>query len=215
MPRTRSLAWSELKIGIITVAALALAVMLIVAVGGQGGFSWDRYTLQHEIRQRPGAQVRRGRARRRCRSGQGHRCPARRGRSAGDARHQRRTSAADHRSITRRDRVAEPPGRADHRGHPGVAGASAAGRRIHPERSERGRHRGTGRTDQGRGRTVDGAPHRRPRRQGHGRQAVHRRAGVHGIQRAAGVRRTRGRAASTAARVRSAAWRATRALIAS
>ena len=45
MPRTRSLAWSELKIGIITVAALALAIMLIVAVGGQGGFSWDRYTL--------------------------------------------------------------------------------------------------------------------------------------------------------------------------
>jgi phospholipid/cholesterol/gamma-HCH transport system substrate-binding protein len=46
MPRTRSLAWSELKIGIITVAAIALAVMLIVAVGGQGGFSWDRYELK-------------------------------------------------------------------------------------------------------------------------------------------------------------------------
>ncbi len=46
MPRTRSLAWSELKIGIITVVALALAIMLIVAVGGQGGFSWDRYTLK-------------------------------------------------------------------------------------------------------------------------------------------------------------------------
>ena len=46
MPRTRSLAWSELKIGIIAVAAIALAVMLIVAVGGQGGFAWDRYTLQ-------------------------------------------------------------------------------------------------------------------------------------------------------------------------
>src|SRR5918999_929835 len=46
MPRTRSLAWSELKIGIITVVAIGLAVMLIVAVGGQGGFSWDRYTLK-------------------------------------------------------------------------------------------------------------------------------------------------------------------------
>ena len=46
MPRTRSLAWSELKIGIITVVALALAIMLIVAVGGQGGFTWDRYTLK-------------------------------------------------------------------------------------------------------------------------------------------------------------------------
>ena len=46
MPRTRSLAWSELKIGIIAVIAIALAVMLIVAVGGQGGFSWNRYELK-------------------------------------------------------------------------------------------------------------------------------------------------------------------------
>ena len=46
MPRTRSLAWSELKIGIIAVAAMALAVLLIVAVGGQGGFSWDQYELK-------------------------------------------------------------------------------------------------------------------------------------------------------------------------
>ena len=46
MPRTRSLAWSELKIGIIAVVAIALAVMLIVAVGGQGGFSWNRYELK-------------------------------------------------------------------------------------------------------------------------------------------------------------------------
>ena len=46
MPRTRSLAWSELKIGIIAVAAIALAVMLILAVGGQGGFSWEQYELR-------------------------------------------------------------------------------------------------------------------------------------------------------------------------
>lgn len=46
MPRTRSLAWSELKIGIVAVASIALAVMLIVAVGGQGGFSWQQYTLK-------------------------------------------------------------------------------------------------------------------------------------------------------------------------
>ena len=45
MPRTRSLAWSELKIGIVAVAAMALAVMLIIAVGGQGGFSWQQYRL--------------------------------------------------------------------------------------------------------------------------------------------------------------------------
>ena len=46
MPRTRSLAWSELKIGILGVAAIALASMLILAVGGQGGFPWQRYELK-------------------------------------------------------------------------------------------------------------------------------------------------------------------------
>jgi len=45
MPRTRSLAWSELKIGIVAVVALALAVMIILAVGGAAGFSWQRYHL--------------------------------------------------------------------------------------------------------------------------------------------------------------------------
>ncbi|HXG54730.1 MAG TPA: MlaD family protein [Vicinamibacterales bacterium] len=46
MPRTRSLAWSQLKIGVIAIAAVVLAVMLILAVGGQGGFPWDRYELK-------------------------------------------------------------------------------------------------------------------------------------------------------------------------
>ena len=46
MARTHSLAWSQLKIGILGVAALALAAMLIVAVGGQGGFAWERYALK-------------------------------------------------------------------------------------------------------------------------------------------------------------------------
>jgi phospholipid/cholesterol/gamma-HCH transport system substrate-binding protein len=46
MPRTRSLAWSELKIGILAVAALVLAAMIVLAVGGQGGFSWQRYELK-------------------------------------------------------------------------------------------------------------------------------------------------------------------------
>jgi phospholipid/cholesterol/gamma-HCH transport system substrate-binding protein len=45
MPRTRSLAWSELKIGIVAVVAIAMAVMFVIAVGGQGGFSWEQYTL--------------------------------------------------------------------------------------------------------------------------------------------------------------------------
>lgn len=46
MPRTRSLAWSELKIGVLAVSALLLAAMLILAVGGQGGFAWERYELK-------------------------------------------------------------------------------------------------------------------------------------------------------------------------
>jgi phospholipid/cholesterol/gamma-HCH transport system substrate-binding protein len=46
MPRTRSLAWSELKIGILAVVALGLAAVLIVAVGGETGFGWQRYPLK-------------------------------------------------------------------------------------------------------------------------------------------------------------------------
>ena len=45
MPRTRSLAWSELKIGIVAVVAIGMAVMFIIAIGGQGGFSWEQYEL--------------------------------------------------------------------------------------------------------------------------------------------------------------------------
>jgi phospholipid/cholesterol/gamma-HCH transport system substrate-binding protein len=46
MPRTRSLKWSELKIGIMAVAALLIAATLIVALGGEGGFFWQRYNLR-------------------------------------------------------------------------------------------------------------------------------------------------------------------------
>ena len=46
MPRTRSLAWAELKIGIIAVFALVMAGLLIFAVGGSGGFFWQRYPLK-------------------------------------------------------------------------------------------------------------------------------------------------------------------------
>ena len=46
MPRTRSLAWAELKIGIIAVTAMVLATMIIFAVGGAAGFSWQRYELK-------------------------------------------------------------------------------------------------------------------------------------------------------------------------
>src|SRR3954464_14550357 len=46
MPRTRSLAWSELKIGVMAVVAIALTVLLVIAVGGASGFSWERYDLK-------------------------------------------------------------------------------------------------------------------------------------------------------------------------
>jgi len=46
MPRTRSLAWSELKIGIVSLIALAIASALIFMVSGTGGFFWQRYSIK-------------------------------------------------------------------------------------------------------------------------------------------------------------------------
>ena len=46
MPRTRSLAWSELKIGLLTVAAIVVATTLIFLLSGEGGFFWQRYSLK-------------------------------------------------------------------------------------------------------------------------------------------------------------------------
>ena len=50
MPRTRSIAWSQLKVGLVGVVAMALLVFIIVAVGGQGGFFWERYPLKMQFR---------------------------------------------------------------------------------------------------------------------------------------------------------------------
>ncbi|HEX5070297.1 MAG TPA: MlaD family protein [Vicinamibacterales bacterium] len=46
MPRTRSIAWSELKLGIVGLIAAALIVVIVVAIGGEGGFFWERYPLK-------------------------------------------------------------------------------------------------------------------------------------------------------------------------
>jgi phospholipid/cholesterol/gamma-HCH transport system substrate-binding protein len=46
MPRTRSIAWSEIKLGIVGVVAIALVVVIILALGGEGGFAWQRYPLK-------------------------------------------------------------------------------------------------------------------------------------------------------------------------
>ena len=56
MPRTRSLAWSELKIGIMAVVALLIAAALIVALGGEGGFFWQRYNLRVKFANAGGVQ---------------------------------------------------------------------------------------------------------------------------------------------------------------
>ena len=54
MPRTRSIAWSELKLGIIGVVALALVVLIVLALGGESGFSWQRYPLKTRFRDAAG-----------------------------------------------------------------------------------------------------------------------------------------------------------------
>ena len=46
MPRTRSLAWSELKIGVLVIVALTIASATIFAVMGSRGFVWQRYSLK-------------------------------------------------------------------------------------------------------------------------------------------------------------------------
>ena len=46
MPRTRSLAWSELKIGVLTITALTIAAVLIFSLTGTKGFFWQRYALK-------------------------------------------------------------------------------------------------------------------------------------------------------------------------
>jgi phospholipid/cholesterol/gamma-HCH transport system substrate-binding protein len=46
MPRTRSLAWSELKIGVVTIAGIAILCLLIFSLTGSKGFFWQRYPLK-------------------------------------------------------------------------------------------------------------------------------------------------------------------------
>lgn len=46
MPRTRSLGWSELKIGLMTLVAIGVAVTVIFLLSGEGGFFWQRYALR-------------------------------------------------------------------------------------------------------------------------------------------------------------------------
>ena len=46
MPRTRSLAWSELKIGVLTIVGVTITAFLIFSLTGTKGFAWQRYPLK-------------------------------------------------------------------------------------------------------------------------------------------------------------------------
>lgn len=46
MPRTRSLAWAQLRIGLVSLFAVATATLLIFLLSGEGGFFWQRYSIK-------------------------------------------------------------------------------------------------------------------------------------------------------------------------
>jgi phospholipid/cholesterol/gamma-HCH transport system substrate-binding protein len=46
MPRTRSLVWSELRVGVVTVVAVLITVVTIFTLTGNRGFFWQRYKLK-------------------------------------------------------------------------------------------------------------------------------------------------------------------------
>jgi len=50
MPRTRSIAWAQLKLGIVGVIALVLVTVVVAAVGGQTGFFWQLYPIKLQFR---------------------------------------------------------------------------------------------------------------------------------------------------------------------
>jgi phospholipid/cholesterol/gamma-HCH transport system substrate-binding protein len=62
MPRTRSLGWAELKIGMVTAFAIIMAMTLIFLLSGEGGFFWQRYSVKtlfpNAAGLKPGAPVR-------------------------------------------------------------------------------------------------------------------------------------------------------------
>jgi phospholipid/cholesterol/gamma-HCH transport system substrate-binding protein len=54
MPRTRSLAWSELKIGVLTITAVIITALTIFFLTGDRGFPWQRYSLKTRFASVPG-----------------------------------------------------------------------------------------------------------------------------------------------------------------
>jgi phospholipid/cholesterol/gamma-HCH transport system substrate-binding protein len=62
MPRTRSLAWAELKIGVLTIVAIVIVAITIFMLTGGKGFFWQRYSLKTRFSNvaglKPGSPVR-------------------------------------------------------------------------------------------------------------------------------------------------------------
>lgn len=62
MPRTRSLAWAELKIGLISIFAVVMTIVLIFLLSGEGGLFADTYNVKTVFENvaglKPGAPVR-------------------------------------------------------------------------------------------------------------------------------------------------------------
>jgi phospholipid/cholesterol/gamma-HCH transport system substrate-binding protein len=54
MPRTRSLAWSELKVGVLTITAVFITALTIFFLTGDRGFPWQRYSLKTRFASVPG-----------------------------------------------------------------------------------------------------------------------------------------------------------------
>ena len=204
MPRTRSLAWSELKIGIVAVVAIGLAVMLIIAVGGQGGFSWEQYELKTKFPDVKG--LKSGAVVRVAGVEVGKVDEVKLVGSEVEVRleGERGEQAAHHRAVARVDRLAEPARRAGHRHPPVDPGHAAQGRRLPPAGRAPGQL-----ADVAEGATqaleqVTGDPEGHPQRQGHRRQAVHRRPDLPGGQRPHRLGRASSPTSWRAARARSA-----------
>jgi phospholipid/cholesterol/gamma-HCH transport system substrate-binding protein len=54
MPRTRSLAWSELKLGVLSIVAIGIFAITVLLVMGGKGFFWQRYSLKTRFTSVPG-----------------------------------------------------------------------------------------------------------------------------------------------------------------
>jgi phospholipid/cholesterol/gamma-HCH transport system substrate-binding protein len=57
MPRTRSLAWAELKIGVVSIFAVVMASILIFLLSGSGGFFWQRYGVKTVLTNTAGLKI--------------------------------------------------------------------------------------------------------------------------------------------------------------